>query len=203
MSKWKSIFSARELYRILVAWLVISASFSTAEIFAFGYSLQLIITAVLISGLSVGVGFIAHELAHKLLASKYGCWAEFDISPMGLVLALFTAIATRGSFILAAPGAVHIEPKPGVLLTERNLGLIAIVGPLANIGVAIVFQSFPQSDLFLRIVSAQGFQINVWLALFNLIPAGPLDGAKVFSWSKVIWAAAFFPLLMIFYFIFL
>lgn len=191
------------MYRIVLAWLVISVSFSTAEIFAFGLTLQLVLTVLLISGLSVGVGFIAHELAHKLLASRYGCWAEFDISPMGLALALFTALATRGSFILAAPGAVHIEPKPGILLTERSLGLIALVGPLANIVVALIFQSLPQESLFLRIVSAQGFQINVWLALFNLIPAGPLDGAKVLSWNKPVWAATFLPLLAIYFFLFL
>lgn len=191
------------MYRIVLAWLVISVSFSTAEIFAFGLTLQLVLTVLLISGLSVGVGFIAHELAHKLLASRYGCWAEFDISPMGLALAIFTALATRGSFILAAPGAVHIEPKPGILLTERSLGLIAIVGPLANIVVALIFQSLPQEGLFLRIVSAQGFQINIWLALFNLIPAGPLDGAKVLSWNKLVWAATFLPLLAMYFLLFL
>jgi Zn-dependent protease len=32
-----------------------------------------------------------------------------------------------------------------------------------------------------------GARINTWLALFNLIPFGPLDGAKILKWSKGIW----------------
>lgn len=29
-----------------------------------------------------------------------------------------------------------------------------------------------------------GFLINTWLALFNMIPVGILDGAKVLKWNK-------------------
>jgi Zn-dependent protease len=32
-----------------------------------------------------------------------------------------------------------------------------------------------------------GARINIWLALFNLIPFGPLDGAKILKWNKGIW----------------
>jgi Zn-dependent protease len=42
--------------------------------------------------------------------------------------------------------------------------------------------------------------INLYLAFFNLLPFFVLDGAKVFAWNKLVWAALFFPLL---FFIFL
>ncbi len=32
-----------------------------------------------------------------------------------------------------------------------------------------------------------GFQLNLWLAAFNLIPYGPLDGVKIFAWNKLAW----------------
>lgn len=35
-----------------------------------------------------------------------------------------------------------------------------------------------------------GFSINAFLALFNLIPIGILDGAKVFRWDPFIWLAS-------------
>jgi Zn-dependent protease len=35
-----------------------------------------------------------------------------------------------------------------------------------------------------------GALVNTWLAIFNLIPLGPLDGAKIFNWDKSVWVAA-------------
>jgi Zn-dependent protease len=32
---------------------------------------------------------------------------------------------------------------------------------------------------------------NAWIALFNLIPLGILDGFKVFMWDKKSWVLAF------------
>jgi Zn-dependent protease len=32
--------------------------------------------------------------------------------------------------------------------------------------------------------------INGWLAIFNLIPFGPLDGMKVMQWNRKVWLAA-------------
>jgi Zn-dependent protease len=31
-----------------------------------------------------------------------------------------------------------------------------------------------------------GFAFNAWLGLFNMIPAGPFDGAKVLAWNPVV-----------------
>jgi Zn-dependent protease len=31
-----------------------------------------------------------------------------------------------------------------------------------------------------------GVALNAWLGLFNMIPAGPFDGAKVLAWSPVV-----------------
>jgi Zn-dependent protease len=35
-----------------------------------------------------------------------------------------------------------------------------------------------------------GYSINAWLGLFNLIPAGPFDGAKVLAWDWRVFAVA-------------
>ena len=40
--------------------------------------------------------------------------------------------------------------------------------------------------------------VNLWLAIFNMLPIPPLDGSKVLSWNKVIWASFFALLVLIF-----
>jgi Zn-dependent protease len=36
-----------------------------------------------------------------------------------------------------------------------------------------------------------GAFFNAYVAVFNLIPFGILDGYKIFSWDKKVWALAF------------
>jgi Zn-dependent protease len=38
-------------------------------------------------------------------------------------------------------------------------------------------------------IATVGLQINASLALFNLIPIGVFDGAKIIRWNKYAWGA--------------
>ena len=40
--------------------------------------------------------------------------------------------------------------------------------------------------------------VNIWLAVFNMLPIPPLDGSKVLAWDKRIWAGVFIFLIAIF-----
>jgi Zn-dependent protease len=42
-------------------------------------------------------------------------------------------------------------------------------------------------------VGARGLAINLFLAAFNLIPFGGIDGKTVLGWSKVVWTVTFLP----------
>ena len=67
--------SEEELFEILKAWVAISLAFGivlTADIFS-----QDIILSLILAALTVGIGFLAHELAHKVVAQRYGCRAGF------------------------------------------------------------------------------------------------------------------------------
>ena len=130
--------------------------------------------------------FIAHELAHKITAQHHGLWAEFRITLYG---ALITLLSIISPFKIISPGAVMV----GGAADRETIGKTSISGPLVNITLALVFLILAQFSHVstLTIIMGFGTMINSFIALFNLIPFGVLDGFKVFFWNKAIWAAFF------------
>jgi Zn-dependent protease len=145
--------------------------------------------AISLALIGVSLGFILHELAHRFVARRFGCSAEYVMWPAGLGLAL---VFSMFGFVLAAPGAVMIRPGPNIwgraALTRKSFGLISIAGPAMNICLAIIFILL--NTLYPSMVFTLGARINTWLAIFNLIPFGPLDGAKILNWDKSVWVGA-------------
>lgn len=150
--------------------------------------------------IAVGLGFLFHELMHRSVARKFGCFAEYRMWLWALALALILSFASRGEFVFAAPGAVYITPmtlSPYVSAKQMQkiYGLISLSGPIANMILAFVFylMSNIQVNWFLTVVSKMGFTVNLWLAAFNLIPLPPFDGSKVIKWNPVIWSVIAIP----------
>ena len=174
--------SKTEIMDIAKAWIVISAAFAIVLTKNNLFSVQLLFN-FLLSGLTVGVGFLFHELSHKIVAQKYGAVAEFMAFDYMLVLAL--AMSFLG-FVFAAPGAVMIA---GSNISIRKNGRISAAGPMTNLVLALIFFALMKLNLGsnLNLIGQYGFFINSWLALFNMIPVWNFDGKKVFIWSKSIW----------------
>lgn len=204
----EKVFSGIEIRDIIIAWAGLGFAFFLAiegagNIFT-GAGGRVIcdvngvclvpLQVIAIALATVGSGFVLHELSHKFIAQRYGYWAEFRMWPMGLVLALVTSLI---GFIFAAPGATYIS---GTSITKEENGKISLAGPLTNVAVAAVFLPiwFFSNTLFTFFLGFEGMYINIFLALFNLLPIMPLDGAKVFGWSRVKWAAIFVPLAAVF-----
>lgn len=194
----------RELVELIGSWLVISVAFAwVMQTRTTGATLsQTFLPSLAIALVAVGTGFIFHELAHKYASIHYGAHAEFFAWPLGLGIALLLAFTI--GIVFAAPGAVYIMAPQ---LSKKQNGIISAVGPITNILIGLVFFVLgvilaaiaPQS--FLQEIAWGAFQINFWLAFFNMLPIFPLDGSKVFAWDKKIWgfiiAAAFLvPLLL-------
>lgn len=152
---------------------------------------------LLASFLAVSSGFVLHELAHKVVAIRYGCMAEFRAQIGGLGFSLLIAVFAK--ILFAAPGAVHILGR----VDNRENGIISIVGPATNFAIALVLFPFTlffvDPDANVAMVVGTVASVNALLAVFNLIPAGPLDGRKVMAWSKGIWGASFGASLLLFF----
>ncbi len=180
-------FSKREIKELSIAALVLTLVFAMFfdamdKIVDKNYSEALLV--FFYSFCAVATGFICHEMGHKFTAQKYGLWAEFRYDPNMLLLAVFISLAL--GVIFAAPGAVMIS---GYYITREQNGKISVNGPLTNFMVASVSLSFLLLGIggILGTVLFYVFFINVFLGLFNLLPFGPLDGKKVFRWSREVW----------------
>jgi len=190
-------FSSNEIRDLFISFFVISLAFSIL-ISHNNFSDAIGLLPMVMVG--VGLGFILHELAHKVTAIHYGYWAEFKTWIPGLFLALISPLL---GFIFAAPGAVYIY---GDYMTDRENGIISIFGPLTNIVLALIFLllffgtiysanlGIIREEWIIQVLGSTfglGFYINSFLALFNLIPFSILDGAKIFRWNPLIWLAIF------------
>lgn len=141
-------------------------------------------------------GFVAHEMAHKFVAQRLGFWAEFRMSVMGLVFSVITSFI---GFLFAAPGATMVGGMSSV--DRREWGETSLAGPLTNVAFASIF--FGVSTLTVahygEVTAGLLFLafINTLFAGFNMLPLGPLDGAKVFRWSIPLWVTIFVTVLVV------
>jgi len=177
-----------ELIDITKAWVAISLAFALAfsgfnlfngklfNVFSLSF-----LFFFLISLFTAGIGFLLHELGHKFMAQRYGCVAEFRAFDQMLYLAV--GLAAVVGFIFAAPGAVMIQG----MITKKENGIISLAGPLTNYILAFIFLGLTFLYPIWNFVWMIGFQINMWLGIFNLIPFGNFDGRKIFNWSRNIW----------------
>lgn len=183
-------FTGKEIRDLIISFIVIALAFS---ILYSNRDFNGILFIFPIVAIGVGAGFIFHELGHKFAAMHYGYWAEYQLWPTGLVIAL---VSSFFGFIFAAPGAVVIYSQ-GMEKSEN--GLVSLAGPAVNIVLGLIFlgilnslgQVTDYNGYIIALICLLGTRINFFLATFNLLPIPPLDGSKVLSWNALVWIVAF------------
>jgi Zn-dependent protease len=191
-------FSRTEIFQLTVAILALSGAFTVLFVrtspIAFGATPGFFFflgISFATSLLAVGTGVGLHEIMHKVVAQRYGYWAEFRYNLQGLLLAFVFAFL---GFIFGAPGATWIS---GPVTPPQN-GRISAAGPLTNLVIGSGFLAALVA--FAKLARLGGSQanildgilqevalVNVILAGFNMIPIMPLDGAKVWRWNKAVY----------------
>jgi len=114
----------------------------------------------------------------------------------GLALSILFTMISQGRIKFIMPGAVIIYPALGLwgwgrtYPTRKETGLISLAGPLTNLLIALIcllpLYTIPLPVLVGKILTWL-VAIDVWLAFFNLMPLGPLDGMKILAWDWRVW----------------
>jgi len=148
-------------FSLLIAYIVFSN-------YRAGHTSEQIIWSVIFI-LSVFITVFLHELGHALAAKKFN-------------------IKTKDITILPIGGLARLDRIPEKPKEEL---IVAIAGPAVNITLALItglFITIPSiKDLTIQLAGGvnQGnfflnfFIVNIWLSIFNLIPAFPMDGGRV------------------------
>ena len=131
-----------------------------------------------------------HEFAHAWMASKCG---DNTAARMGrLTLNPMAHLDVMGSMMILFVGFGWAKPVPvdGKNLENPRVDMmkVAAAGPLSNLLLAML------AGMVFRLLNGTGLlsesiyllilyftQINIALAVFNLIPVAPLDGSQIFS----------------------
>lgn len=149
-----------------------------------------IITAV-VSVLILMLSVVIHELAHGYSAYYFGDKTAFFAGR--LTMNPIKHMDLFGSFLLPLASVLLGSPvifgwaKPVPVNPHNMKGrfaelLVALVGPLSNFLLALVFGlvfRFSPENQFFQTVIIQMVVVNCVLGFFNLIPVPPLDGFHV------------------------
>jgi Zn-dependent protease/predicted transcriptional regulator len=123
----------------------------------------------IIGAIGLFLSIVAHEFTHSMVARKHG------VPMKGITLFIFGGVAEMGD----EPPSAKAEFQ------------IAVVGPLSSIAIALFFyaisklgvqEGWPQP---VNGVVAYLAMINGFLAVFNLVPAFPLDGGRILR--SILW----------------
>jgi len=122
---------------------------------------------------AVGILFsiVFHELSHSLIARRFG-------------------LPIRGITLFIFGGVAEMEEEP---VSPKTEFLMAVAGPLASIFLAIMFTQLERlalaQDWYTAIIGVIHYlaTINLVLAIFNLMPAFPLDGGRMLRAALWFW----------------
>jgi Zn-dependent protease len=178
-------FSPKELKHLAVAVLLV-IGVGLSYVFLTGTLAEDWVIIASASAAIFTTSFFIHEIAHKVTAQRRGLWAEFRLTMWGSVLtAIFMILPVP--FKIISPGAVMVSGPASM----DEIGKISIAGPVTNIVLSGAFLAAAFAPTSIFWIFVVGALFNGYIALFNLIPIGILDGFKIFNWNKTIWALAF------------
>jgi hypothetical protein len=96
---------SKELKDLAISGLVLALAFGIALSGGFRvfFNPRTLVIASLMALVGVSLGFILHEMGHRFVARRFGCFAEYTMWPIGLIIALVCVVNQRNG--------THFEPN--------------------------------------------------------------------------------------------
>jgi Zn-dependent protease len=146
---------------------------------------------ILLSVVYLILAVAIHEYAHAVAADRLGdptprAAGRLTLNPLAhidpvgtIALPLALILISGGSFAFGWGKPTPFDPY-NLQKPRRDAGIISIAGPISNLllacVVALVIHFLPYA---LAVFFVPFVVVNISLAIFNLIPVGPLDGQKI------------------------
>jgi Zn-dependent protease len=153
------------------------------------------IQTLLIYAIPVIFAITVHETAHGWIASLLGdhsakMMGRLTLNPIKHIDLVGTIIVP--AFLYFTSGFIFGWAKPvpvnfnALRSPRRDMLWVAVAGPASNFIMAllwlgVVFIAIDTGSQFLADMAQVGIQINLLLAVLNLLPLPPLDGGRVMS----------------------
>ncbi|MEE9571609.1 MAG: site-2 protease family protein [Candidatus Neomarinimicrobiota bacterium] len=159
------------------------------------------IQKVIVLALPILFAITVHEVAHGWVASKLGdktalMMGRLTLNPLKHIDLVGTVILPLmllflGGFIFGWAKPVPVNPN-NLKKPRRDMALVAIAGPFANIIMAFIWAGIMKLGTILIghgfkfalpivLMGQAGIMINLVLMILNLIPIPPLDGSRIIS----------------------
>ena len=141
------------------------------------------------------ISVILHEMAHGYAANWLGdptarLQGRLSANPLVHIDPLMSVIVPGLLVLSGSPflfGAAKPVPYNPYNFRNQKWGeaIVAAAGPAANIAIALIFAAlfhlsgtlnFPET---FSVMAVNIIILNIFLALFNLVPIPPLDGSKI------------------------
>ena len=139
-----------------------------------------------------------HEFAHAWVATRLGDETprrdgRVTLNPLAHVDWIGTALlpflmSLLGGGFLGWGRPVRTEPS-NLRGGLNGLAVVALAGPASNVVMAVIMGGIAIATLAsvrpLALFMAEGVQLSLYLAIFNMIPVPPLDGSKLLLAARI------------------
>jgi Zn-dependent protease len=185
-------FSGKEIQSLLLLALAVGFMISFKDwgttTFNAAEGIRNLFDAFLISAIAAFV----HESMHKIAAAYKGYAAEHKPWWAGVAFGLMLTFVTQGNLFFFGSSVLvyHLaaerlgQYKYGFRI--KDVAFVSVAGALANLALAAIFKLVFVANS--SPLAEKAFMINIWFAVFNILPLPWLDGGAVFFGGRTIYS---------------